>query len=190
MKKTKLAELQPDEKNVNNHSQYGMGLLENSLRFNGYGRSGLLSADNKIIAGNGLTEAAGAIGTEEAFIVDSDGTKPVYVRRTDIKSGTPEFYNMALADNFVALKNIVLDAEAIEVIAEEIPETKFWTETILQDFGKPKENELTGRQKNKAPSIKITFSNLEDMAQAEVLIKEMLQKIFPNSYYSLSAGEL
>lgn len=132
IKKVKLADLIPDNENVNNHSAYGMGLLENSIRFNGYGRSGVLSSDLKIIAGNGMTESAGAIGTEEAYIVESDGNLPIYVQRTDVKSGTPEFYNMALADNITALKNIVLDVEAIEVLAEEVPETKFWADIVTE----------------------------------------------------------
>jgi hypothetical protein len=93
---------------------------------NGLGRSILISDDNVVIAGNGLAEAAARIGMENVEIVETDGNKIIAVKRTDIKSGTKEFYNMALADNITALKNIVMNPEVIEAITIEHPEAKFW----------------------------------------------------------------
>jgi hypothetical protein len=131
-KKATLKDLVLDPKNANMHSEYGSGLLENSTRMNGLGRSILISNDNVVIAGNGLTEAAAKIGMDDVEIVETDGHKIIAVKRTDIKSGTPEFYNMALADNITALKNIVMNPEVVEAIIVEHPETKFWG-TIVAD---------------------------------------------------------
>lgn len=132
-KKGTLKDLTLDPKNANKHSQYGTGLLENSTRENGFGRSILISSDNVIIAGNGVAEAGASIGMENIEIVESDGNKIIAVKRTDIKSGTKEFYRMALADNVVATKNIVFDAEVVKAIVEEVPEVKFWSNIILEE---------------------------------------------------------
>ena len=119
MKLTKISELIPDKRNANKHSEYGTQQLEKGLRQNGLGRSILISADNEIIAGNGVTETAGAIGIEKVRVIETDGTEIIAVKRTDIKSGTKEFYQMALSDNIIAKDNIVMDAEVVDAICEE-----------------------------------------------------------------------
>lgn len=133
MSKVKLKDLIPDERNANRHTEYGTGLLENSTRENGFGRSILISADNKIIAGNGVANAGAAIGMDDVQIVESDGKKIIAVKRTDIKSGTPEFFKMALADNIVAEKNIEMDAEIVQAIIDEFPETTFWGSIVTEE---------------------------------------------------------
>lgn len=115
----KISELIPDKKNANKHSEYGTQQLEKGLRQNGLDRSILISADNEIIAGNGVTETAGAIGIEKVRVIETDGTEIIAVKRTDIKSGTKEFYSMALSDNIIAKENIVMDAEVVDAICEE-----------------------------------------------------------------------
>lgn len=134
-KKTTIKSLKLDPRNANKHSQYGTGLLENSVRENGFGRSILISNDNVIIAGNGTVEGASAIGMENVRIIETNGEEIIAVKRTDVKSNTPEFYKMALADNVVAQKNIVLDVEIVEGIVEEFPTTKTWGAVITDPPG-------------------------------------------------------
>lgn len=129
----KIKDLKPDPKNVNKHSEFGTTLLENSLRMNGLGRSVLISSDDVTIAGNGVLEAAAAIGMERVKIVETDGNEIIAVKRKDIKSGTPEFYQMALADNIVSQKNIVIDTEAVEALVVEYPSVKPWAAIVLPD---------------------------------------------------------
>lgn len=116
---SKLSDLIPDDRNANQHSEYGMHRLEKGLRQNGLGRSILISSDNKIIAGNGVSETAGSIGIENLRIIETDGKEVIAVKRTDIKSGTKEFYNMALSDNIIAKENIIMDADVVNAICEE-----------------------------------------------------------------------
>ena len=85
-----IGDLKFDDKNFNKHTEYGMSLLEKSLRQNGAGRSILIDKDNNIIAGNGIIEAAGNIGLEDLQIVETDGTKIVAVKRTDIALDSEE----------------------------------------------------------------------------------------------------
>lgn len=108
-----------DQRNANKHSEYGMRRLEDSIQKRGLGRSILISADNEIIAGNGVAETALGIGIEKVKVVETDGTEIIAVKRTDIKSGTKEFYEMALSDNIIATENIVMDAEVTNAICEE-----------------------------------------------------------------------
>lgn len=109
-----INELKFDDKNFNKHTEYGMGLLEKSLRQNGAGRSILLDKDNNIIAGNGVVEAAGQIGLENVKIVETTGDEIVAVKRTDISLNSREGREMALADNATAKADIEWDEENIK----------------------------------------------------------------------------
>lgn len=115
----KLKDLKPDSRNANKHSPAGMEALGKGLQRNGLGRSILISADDEIIAGNGVTEAAAELGIEKVRIIETDGTEVIAVKRTDVQSGTAKFYDMALSDNGIAKANIVLDAQVADAIAED-----------------------------------------------------------------------
>lgn len=108
-----ISELKFDDKNFNKHTEYGMSLLEKSLRENGAGRSILIDKDNNIIAGNGIIEAAGNIGLEDLQIVETDGTKIVAVKRTDITLDSEQGRTMALADNATAAADLEWDKDKL-----------------------------------------------------------------------------
>jgi hypothetical protein len=111
---TKISDLIADNKNFNKGSEFGNSLIEKSFRKFGAGRSILIDKNNRIIAGNKSVENAMAIGMEDVQIVESDGTKIIAVKRTDIDLDSAEGREMALADNASAKANIVFDAELIE----------------------------------------------------------------------------
>ena len=116
-----ISDLKFDDKNFNQHTEYGMSLLEKSLRENGAGRSILIDKDNNIIAGNGIIEAAGNIGLEDLQIIETDGTKIVAVKRTDISLDSDQGRQMALADNATAAADLN------------------WNEDLLKDMFSPEE---------------------------------------------------
>lgn len=97
-----ISDLKFDDKNFNKHTEYGMSLLEKSLRANGAGRSILIDKDNNIIAGNGIIEAAGQAGFEKVKIVETTGDEIIAVKRTDLKLDSKKGREMALADNATA----------------------------------------------------------------------------------------
>ncbi len=115
--KIKVSELIPDDKNFNKGSEFGNSLISKSFEKFGAGRSILIDKNNKIIAGNKSTENYGAGGGEDVIVVESDGTKLIAVKRTDIDLDTPEGRELALADNATAKANIVW---AEDVIASEL----------------------------------------------------------------------
>jgi ParB-like chromosome segregation protein Spo0J len=79
-----------------------------------------------------------------------------------------------------------------ELIAKE------WDTEKLNDWGldipdfaiAPTEDELIADEKNKPPTIKITFESVEDLQQAEIDITELIDRKYPKAYFSVSAGEL
>ena len=119
IKNAKVSDLVFDDKNFNKHTEFGMSLLERSLRQHGAGRSILIDKNNRIIGGNGVVETAAQIGLDDVQIVESDGSKIIAVKRTDIDLDTKQGREMALADNATAAADLEWDAETIaEVEAE------------------------------------------------------------------------
>lgn len=106
-----IKDLKFDDKNFNKHTEFGMGLLEKSLRENGAGRSILLDKDNNIIAGNGVVETAGNIGLEKVRIVETNGDEIIAVKRTDISLNSEQGRQMALADNATASADLSWDEQ-------------------------------------------------------------------------------
>lgn len=73
-----------------------------------------------------------------------------------------------------------------------------WDSQQLEEWGLdipgfaqlPSEDELIGEEKNKPPTMKITFESVEDLQQAEIDIRELIDRKFPKAYFSVSAGEI
>lgn len=116
----KLSDLIPDDKNFNKGTEFGQHLIEKSLRENGAGRSILLDKNNRIIAGNKTTENAANIDMEDVIIVETDGTKLVAVKRTDIDLDSEQGRQMALADNATSAANLDWDEDALKAMEQEM----------------------------------------------------------------------
>lgn len=123
-----IDQLKFDDKNFNKHTEYGMSLLEKSLRENGAGRSILVDKDDNIIAGNGIVEAAINAGISKTRIVEVTGDELVVVKRTDIELDSKQGREMALADNATAAADLSWDEECIAA------ETEKW-EIVPEDWG-------------------------------------------------------
>lgn len=114
-----IDQLKFDDKNFNKHTEYGMSLLEKSLRENGAGRSILVDKDDNIIAGNGIVEAAINAGISKTRIVEVTGDELVVVKRTDLELDSKQGREMALADNATAAADLSWDEECIGEAADE-----------------------------------------------------------------------
>jgi len=61
----------------------------------------------------------------------------------------------------------------------------------IPDFAvMPGEDELIGEEKNKPPTLKITFESPEQLQKAEIDIQELIDRKYPKAYFSISAGEI
>ena len=126
LKQAKVSDLTFDDKNFNKHTEFGMSLIEKSLRNNGAGRSILIDKNNRIIAGNGVVETAAQIGLEDVQIVESDGTKIIAVKRTDIDLDSQQGREMALADNVTGAADLQWDYDQLR---------KELDEKIMEGYG-------------------------------------------------------
>ena len=110
----KIQDLEFDSKNFNKGTEYGKSLMQKSLQKFGAGRSILIDKNNKVIAGNKTLENFAEIGLENIEIIESDGTKLIAVKRTDIDLDTDQGRELALADNQTAKVNIDFDFETLQ----------------------------------------------------------------------------
>ena len=115
----KISDFEKDSKNFNKHTEYGMALLQKSIEQVGVIESITVSADDKVITGNARQEKMIEVfGAEiDAMIIETDGKKPIILKRTDIQSGTKEFHEAALLANTTAKQNILFDFDLIQEIA-------------------------------------------------------------------------
>ena len=73
-----------------------------------------------------------------------------------------------------------------------------WDVESLKDWGLdvpdyhelPDLNELDEDKKNKAPIMKITFKDVDDLQKAEIDIQELLDRKYNGAHFSVSAGEI
>ena len=169
--KNKISDLIPDDRNFNAGSEFGNSLIEKSLRKFGAGRSILIDKNNKIIAGNKTVENSAAIGLEDVLIVESDGTKIIAVKRTDIDLNTKRGREMALADNASAKANITWDFENIN-LEFDTQECTDWGVIDFTEEYSDKNKEIDTDDFDNEMIIKLKYSE-EDYH----LVKEALLKI-------------
>lgn len=125
-----LADLKPDKRNARRHTPRNVGTIESSLQRDGFGRSVLLANDGTIIAGNATVDAAAQVGIEDVLIVESDGTKVIAVKRTDVEPGSERFKMLALADNRAA-ELAEWDETVIAALNEELDLSAFFGDDEL-----------------------------------------------------------
>ena len=121
MEHVKLSEFTPDPKNANKGTERGRGMLEKSLQELGAGRSVLADKHGILIAGNKTLQTAVEAGFEDAIVVESDGTRLVIVKRTDLDLSTDEkAKQLAIADNRVGQISLEWDADVLAELAGEV----------------------------------------------------------------------
>lgn len=143
-----LSDLIPDDHNMNKGTQRGRGLLEKSLTRLGAGRSVLLDKNNRLIAGNKAAEVAGSIGIEDVIVIETDGTKLVAVKRTDLDLDSKQGREMALADNRISEVSYDLDLDELLNIKEtfDLPLKEYFYEDELAELlSPPEEAEQSGQ---------------------------------------------
>lgn len=77
-------------KNVNQHTQRGQRMLETSVQRDGWIDAQTAAANGEMISGSARLElAADKFAGVEPIVIESDGTRPVIVKRTDILLDDP-----------------------------------------------------------------------------------------------------
>ena len=165
-----IKDLRFDDKNFNDHTEFGMSLLEKSLHDYGAGRSILIDKNNNIIAGNGIVEAAAQAGIENVRIIETQGDELVAVKRTDVDLNTQKGREMAFADNATASVDLSWNKDNIgEFFTPE--DTEKWG----VDLDWEKEQEI---QEDEAPEV-----NESEPAKSE------LGKVYKLGEHRLMCGD-
>lgn len=165
-----ISDLTFDDKNFNRHTQKGMGLLEKSLQQFGAGRSILIDKEGNVIAGNGIVEAASNVGLEDVQIVESDGTKIIAVKRTDISLNSDAGREMALADNATAAADLE------------------WNKDTLGEFFGPEDLEEWDVSLNWDEGVEIEEDEAPEVDESEPA-KSELGKVYQLGEHRLMCGD-
>ena len=115
-----MGEIRPQVKNANRHTQRGMQALETSIAHDGWIGAITVAADGETFDGSARVEKTAENGMlDDAIVVDSDGTKPIVVRRTDIPTATdPRAVRLGVAANRVASLNLEWEPDVLAGIAD------------------------------------------------------------------------
>ena len=132
----KLSEFTTDPHNANKGTQRGLKALDTSVRKYGMGRSILADRKGRIIAGNKTAERAADIGIEDVIVVESDGTKLVVVKRTDLDLEDDGGKARALAtyDNRSGQLDLDWDIDALSTVDADVLKD-LWTVDELDELG-------------------------------------------------------
>ena len=104
----KPANIRPQTNNANAHTLRGMGMLEGSIQRDGWIGAITVAADGETFDGSARVEVTAANGMlDDAIVVETDGTRPIVVKRTDIPSAAdPRAKRLGVAANRVAELNL------------------------------------------------------------------------------------
>ena len=126
---TNLNQFTPDPNNANKGTPEGRVMLGESIKDLGAGRSILVDSNGVVIAGNKTLEAATKAGIEDALVVETDGTRLVVVKRTDLDlTKDKKAKLMAIADNRVAELDLNWDTEVLESLSTEVDLSRLFPE--------------------------------------------------------------
>lgn len=128
----KLKRYRPQRANANKHTERGIGMLDQSMSEDGYVAPMTAAADGEIIDGSARLERAYERFGDDAIVVHHDGTKPIVMVRTDIKSAdTPEAKRIALRANRIAQVDLDWSPEILAQLKDEGVTDSVFTEKEL-----------------------------------------------------------
>jgi hypothetical protein len=116
--KAPLSQFRQLPDNPNEGTPRGEYMLGQSVSDFGAGRAMLAGSDGVFIAGNHAAEHLHEKLGDEAIVIETDGTTPVIVKRTDVKGDSPRGREMAVADNRTSEVNMTWDADVMRLMDE------------------------------------------------------------------------
>lgn len=152
IRKRKITDYKPDPHNANRGTERGQYMLDRSVEEVGAARSLVAAADDTIPAGNKSLQAFVDAGLEDVIEVETDGTTPVVVKRTDWASVDDErARKYAYFDNRASEVGLAWDAD--QVLADlnaGVDLSALWHEdelaALLASLEIPDERNLTTEQ--------------------------------------------
>lgn len=141
MSKSKISDFKPQRRNANKHTQRGGGMLDNSIRKDGYSGEAMVAAsDGELFIGSRRLEvSADVLGVDvEPIVVHSDGSRPVIVIRDDIPDANdPRAIRLGLGSNRIAEVSYEIDIDVLQGLSDfdGVDLGDWWNEKELTDLG-------------------------------------------------------
>ena len=131
----KLEDLKTNPKNHNKGTERGVYAIEQSIRKLGVGRSGVVDAEGRIIAGNHTAEAIAQLGIP-IKVIETDGNEWVVVQRTDLNlARDKKAVELSYADNRTAQLNLELELDQLaEDLAKDIDLSYLYTDDEINSI--------------------------------------------------------
>jgi DNA modification methylase len=151
----RVADYRPARRNANKHTARGLGALQQSVQTDGWIGAMTAAADGEMIAGSARIETVAQVfGTDaEPIIVETDGTRPVLVVRTDIPHADDKrAQRLALADNRVQEMDLTWDVEVLAGFDADVL-GELWTPEELSDLGQQWADEQRGKQEDAGAQV-------------------------------------
>lgn len=184
-KKQSINDILHDPENLNLGTEDGQKLIEKSIEEVGWGRSMVMSADGVMLAGNHALQEAQRRGDEPIFI-ESDGSRPVIIKRTDLKSTDQKATKLAILDNRTNQKNLRFNIPKLSATLKELgmdPTDVGFTEAELavpdmtQDY-EPQETHGPGTDDGEKSGVLFVMVACVDAAEQQSAYDLLLQNGF------------
>ena len=158
MTKAKLGQFRTQRLNANKHTPRGLGMLSESIGKDGWIGAVTVAADNETFDGSARLEVlADAMPSAEPIVVETDGTRPVIVRRTDIpNTDDARAKRLGIGANRIQQADLDFDADVLAALASDIDLTQFWNKDELAELLKSADGndaEDPGAQVDKAAEL-------------------------------------
>jgi len=138
--------IRPQRKNANRHTQRGMGLLESSIEKDGWIGAITTAADGETFDGSARVEVTARMAMlDDPIVIDSDGTRPIVVRRVDIPNADdPRAKRLGIAANRVGQVNLEWEPDVLAALAEEMDLGGLFRPDELAEYAQPSAPEPGG----------------------------------------------
>jgi DNA modification methylase len=133
-RKHKISDFRPQRLNANKHTARGLGALDNSIAEGGWIGSITVANDNECFDGSARLETVYTRFGEdvEPIVIESDGTRPVILKRTDIPNADdPRAKKLSILANRVAELDLSWDADLLAQLNDEIDLSGLFTDDEL-----------------------------------------------------------
>ncbi len=116
-----------------------MGLLEGSIEKDGWIGAVTVAADGETFDGSARVEVTERMGMlDDPIVIESDGTRPIVVRRTDIPSADdPRAIRLGLGANWIAAKNLEWEPDVLAELAREVDVSALFYPDELAELSMP-----------------------------------------------------
>lgn len=144
----KPANIRPQQNNANAHTPRGMGMLEGSIQRDGWIGAITVAADGETFDGSARVEVTAANGMlDDAIVVETDGTRPIVVKRTDIATADdPRAKRLSVAANRVAELNLAWEPGVLAELRDDpaVALGALFTAEEIADLAQPAETPAPG----------------------------------------------